>query len=242
MKVILSFFILFVFVLECIQLDAAENLNVNETQDICSEIKSSELKKRDTEAYKVENNRENQTEDGLFFEKINFESVTQIAHEVQKTYYPELNLFNFEVKLHEANAKKETSAAYFFWTSIDAKTFLKSPLKRKYQLIVHSDLFRDPPSETAIQGILVHEFQHVLDYVERKFPRLTLFFLNQFVLSSGYERKTDLKAFEKGAAPGILRYRCWLKEKLSPKDYKKKIEIYYSPEEISEWMKKNESV
>jgi len=91
----------------------------------------------------------------------------------------------------------------------------------------------------SIEAILVHEFEHIKDYDSMSSVKIGEMG-SKYALSkkfrSKYERQTDVKALRKGLGAGLIGYRNWIYEKLSPKQLLLKKRYYLTPEEIATWM------
>jgi len=149
--------------------------------------------------------------------------------------FPELQ--GVDIAVEEIRSKSD-----FFTSGYDPETILKKGPSRSYRVYVNPRLFESPPSEAAIQAALAHELTHILDYT-----RLSPVALEKFTLkyatgdNSKYERATDRGALERGYGCGLIEYRRWLYAHVSPATVAGKRRTYLTPEEIEEWMGKQEN-
>jgi hypothetical protein len=83
----------------------------------------------------------------------------------------------------------------------------------------------------------VHELEHIRDYTGWSSIRIAKHGLRYSFncdMRIGYECATDLRVLEFGLHQGLIDYRHWVYEKLTPKELKKKEKIYLTPREIEE--------
>lgn len=134
------------------------------------------------------------------------------------------------------------SDAYYLATWIKPKDIFKKASKRTYILRINKNLFDCPPPMNALEAIMAHELEHLRDYTKLNSMQL-LGLLTKVGLSkkfrTQYERATDLSAMQMGFPQGLIDYRLWIYERLTPKDLKTKKRYYWTPEEIQEWMSHN---
>lgn len=87
----------------------------------------------------------------------------------------------------------------------------------------------------ALEAIMVHELEHVVDYTGWSSARLIKHGA-KYSLSMkqkiNYERATDNKVLAKGLHEGLAQYREWIYQWLTPKELLSKRRIYLTPEEI----------
>jgi hypothetical protein len=80
---------------------------------------------------------------------------------------------------------------------------------------------------------LAHELVHSLYYKSKN--RLQLFGLISLIgtdFTLKFERRADLVAIERGYGEGLIKYREWLYQNISPKSVIEKKRDYFTPEEI----------
>lgn len=131
------------------------------------------------------------------------------------------------------------SDAYYLQAKPEIKSLLKKKQERKYFVEVNPKLYLCPPSMDALEAILVHEFEHVVDYEKMSALGIARFgakYGTSKKYRAKYERATDEKVLKKNLGLGLIGYREWIYSKLSPKDILIKKRYYYTPEEIDEWI------
>lgn len=132
------------------------------------------------------------------------------------------------------------SESTFLAANVDLSTAGNEPFERNYIIQINPLLLENPPSGGATVAILVHELKHILDYTEMsslEFAEFGLWYAQGDVAE--YERETDLFSMERGCAEGLIEFRLWLYEQISPETLEEKKENYYTPEEIQEWIEQN---
>ena len=151
----------------------------------------------------------------------------------QPAFYPELD----GVPLRFVELIDDAS---FFAANLDVTTLENPPLERQYQIQVNPLLLADPPTPAAAGAILVHELRHIADYTQMDATELGEFAVAYALGEVGdYERQTDLATLEHGCGEGLIGYREWLYERLTPEQEAAKRDTYYTPEEIEAWMADN---
>lgn len=167
-----------------------------------------------------------------------------LTQELIEFKYPELqNAW----ELGRIKFKSFQSRAYFLKTSFLAGQINCDRTKRTYSIDVNDSIYdtaQEPagaPSVEAIQGILAHELVHLVDYEKAGLGGTVRLGVNIVIHPSRIERATDEVAFLRGFAPGIKKYREWIYGKLTPKDLKRKMKRYYTPEEIDRWIDQHTS-
>lgn len=81
---------------------------------------------------------------------------------------------------------------------------------------------RTPPA--GLTAILVHKIQHVSDYLKMSSVEMVAFgarYASDKKFHTKYERETDTKTLIKGFGPGLIEFRLWVYQWLSPKELKK---------------------
>ncbi len=166
---------------------------------------------------------------------ISAEELRKIVDEVQLHHYPELNGISFPF----VDCKSEN---YFFQASVSKASLLKG--KKKYFIEVNKKLLNCPPSEAGLRAIITHELAHFRDYEKLRpsgLMKLGIHYTVSMSFRRGYERQTDLTAIHMGEGRGLIDYRLWLYERLSPKGLRLKKIYYLNPSEIESEMTKMNS-
>lgn len=159
---------------------------------------------------------------------ITLEEFNQTLQQVRDRYFMDLAAIKLSVVSF-------SSSAYFLQAQPSFGTMLREAHRRSYRLELNPRLLDCPPPEIGLESILVHELEHVRDYVSWTSPRLMGRGL-RYVLSGHYrdryERATDQKVLELGLGEGLAQYREWIYQWLGPKDLARKRRRYMTPEEI----------
>lgn len=158
--------------------------------------------------------------------------LTKMVNYTRSTYFKQISANN--IQLESFN-----SSEVYFQTQPVIKSLIGNTFFRKYKLQYNPKVFSCPPSRKAIQAILVHEFEHINDYFKSSVKELINFGIKYALLpnyKAKYERATDVKACKKGFAQGLIEYREWIYTQLTPKQLKKKQEIYLTPEELRDYL------
>lgn len=157
------------------------------------------------------------------------EIATVISH-VKEKYFPELAAVDVSIK-------EFSSDSYFLQAQPQVGSLLNKKEKRKYFVILNPKLYDCSPSQAALEAILVHEFEHIIDYESDSSVQIIgngLHYVLGKKYRANYERSTDLKAIKKGVAAGLIEYRQWLYLRLSEKALKLKLYYYLNPQEIKQ--------
>lgn len=161
--------------------------------------------------------------------KTSREEFAQLIQYVQNKYFSN-ELQNIEISIEEFQSKN-----YFLQAKPEVGTLFNKRDKRRYFIMLNSSLYECSPSLTALEGILVHEFQHIVDYQQSALGKF-IHFTKKYVLNkkfrANYEQETDMGAIFRGAGEGLIEFREWVYLRLSAKELKKKMEFYLSPVEI----------
>lgn len=155
---------------------------------------------------------------------------------LQTNQFPEL--LQTQIKIENF-----TSDAYFLQANLKVKTVFKKPNRRTYVVEVNQKLYDCPPSPEGLQAILVHELQHVSDYLKWNSAEMMTFAAKYGMnkkFRTRYERHTDERTLLKGFGPGLIEYRIWIYQWLSPRELQNKKRYYFTPEEIEIWMEENQ--
>jgi hypothetical protein len=164
--------------------------------------------------------------------KIGFDEFSQLVKQVQSRHFPQIPLESVVVTTFEAED-------YFLQAQPSVRTLIKNPEKRSYEIQLNLRLLTCSPGEEALEAILVHEFEHVMDYTQwssAKILKHGLRYIRSDSFRARYERETDEKTLRRGLGQGLKQYREWIYQWLTPEQLETKKRFYYSPEEIQEWM------
>lgn len=148
--------------------------------------------------------------------------------EVQSKYFPQLNGNQIRVTTFEAED-------YFLQAQPAKSTLLGSRHKRRYEVQLNLRLLECSPGEKALEAILVHELEHIVDYTRMSSAQILshgLRYVSDKKFRTKYERETDLKALKHQVHDGLVAYREWIYQWLSPKQLARKKQFYLSPDEI----------
>ena len=127
------------------------------------------------------------------------------------------------------------SKNYFLQAQPHKSSLLNNRENRIYEVQLNLNMLDCPPDEEALLAILVHELEHVLDYMNWSSGRIVshgIKYSLDFNFKVNYERATDQKVLTKGLSEGLALYREWVYQWLSKKQLIKKKVIYLTPEEI----------
>lgn len=147
-----------------------------------------------------------------------FKSLVQSSKD---QYFPELRKVKVSVSTFRSDA-------YFLQA--------RPNIKREYFIQLNLKLLECPPSEEALVAILVHELEHVKDYIgwsSAKLVKHGIVYSASMKVKIAYERQTDRKVLEKGLHSGLAGYREWVYQWLTPRELARKRRIYLTPEEIN---------
>lgn len=156
------------------------------------------------------------------------ENAEGLLQETRDRFFPELKSTRIRLDLFRSHA-------YFLQAQPIAKTLLKPRQHRRYHVQINQRLLDCPPSLDALQAIMVHELEHVVDYTHWNSARLLRHGIRYSTSLSQrirYERATDQKVLLKGLHEGLAQYREWVYQWLTPKELAAKRKIYLTPEEI----------
>ena len=162
------------------------------------------------------------------FPTIKREDFQRLVKEVKESHFPELEKTQVGISTF-------TSDAYFLQTQPVIKTLSEKTQNRQYNIELNTRLLDCPPSPEALEAILVHEFEHILDYTTWSSLKIISHGMH-YALSCdfkvSYERATDRKVLTKGLHQGLIEYRKWVYQWLSPEELVMKKAMYLTPEEI----------
>lgn len=150
------------------------------------------------------------------------------VEEVKEIYFSDFKDLSIIVTTFRSNA-------YFLQAQPKIKTLFQKRSRRVYEVQLNTKLLDCPPTEAGLEAILVHELEHIRDYTQWSSRRLInhgLKYSFNCDMRIGYERETDLRVLEFGLHEGLIDYRNWVYEKLTPKELIKKELIYMTPREI----------
>jgi len=159
----------------------------------------------------------------------NIEIVKQNVEKLINTHFKEL-------KISQIKVEPFNSPLYFFETDIKLQQLLKLAKNREYILRYNPKIFKqkDPISKLALNGILIHELQHIYDYYKMNLWQLSMFYFKYLTIDSfkaKYERDTDYKAALR-AKQDLLKYKIWHNRQLPPSILAKKEKYYLSIKEV----------
>lgn len=160
--------------------------------------------------------------------KMNLQQFTEILYRTRQVYFPELEREKIGISTFRSDA-------YFLQAQPEVKTLMGKKAKRKYNVQLNLKLLDCPPDEASLEAILVHELEHIKDYVgwsAAKILKHGLHYVSSLKFRAKYERETDMRVLKKGLNSGLAAYREWVYQWLTPKDYQIKRYIYLTPEEI----------
>jgi hypothetical protein len=160
--------------------------------------------------------------------KMTLEQFSELLHRTRDTYFPELENETIGISTFRSDA-------YFLQAQPEIKTLFGKKGNRIYNVQLNLKLLDCPPDEASLEAILVHELEHVKDYVgwsAAKISKHGLHYVTSLKFRAKYERETDMRVLNKGLNSGLAGYREWVYQWLTPKDYQKKRYIYLTPEEI----------
>lgn len=161
-------------------------------------------------------------------EKIDRSDVLQLMEKLRNEHFPMLKDTSIEIKEFDSDA-------YYLQTKPKILKLIGPKRKRVYFLEVNKNLYSCPPPAKGLEGILVHELEHINDYENMstvQIAALGIKYATSKKWRSEYERGTDLKAVKKGYAKGLSLYRKWIYPKLSEKELELKKYYYMTPEEL----------
>jgi len=161
---------------------------------------------------------------------ISMEEFRGRLQDVQERYFPEFKDLSIIVTTFRSDA-------YFLQAQPKIKTLFKKRSQRIYEVQLNTKLLDCPPTSAGLEAILVHELEHIRDYTGWSSIRIAKHGLRYSFncdMRIGYECATDLRVLEFGLHQGLIDYRHWVYEKLTPKELKKKEKIYLTPREIEE--------
>ncbi len=152
---------------------------------------------------------------------------------VVDTVYPQLQDYTLSLLAFD-------STEDFFRADVTIASLLTSAPNRTYRLRYNSELLKDPPSDLAVQGILVHELSHILDYTQdSSFQIIGIGLSSLCTDNADYEHHTDETALMLGFSKGLKAYRTWLYAHVAPEYLDKKKRVYYTSDEIDAWVAAN---
>ena len=158
-----------------------------------------------------------------------------LIEQIKNEHFPDLKDIDLQMKVLR-------SKAYFLQTFVKPTTIFRAPLKRTYGVQINEKVFECSPSHAAIKAILIHEIQHIQDYIGMgtfKFETFGIKYALNRKFRTRYERATDLAALKLGQAEGLKEYREWVYQWLNPRQLATKKRFYYTPEEIDQWVLDN---
>lgn len=149
----------------------------------------------------------------------------QVLIDIAERSFPEIKREKLRVKLF-----KSESSYFKARFSLCRYATLR---KMRHNVYVNPAAFQRMLPDIAFEAVLAHELAHIAYYTRKN--RLQLFGLVRLVRGSstaGFERKADLDAISRGFGKGLIVYRRWLYEQITPEEEISKRKIYFSPDEI----------
>jgi len=157
--------------------------------------------------------------------------IEEIIYDVTSRFFPGLLSRSIEVK-------EFSSDAYFLQAKPKISTLIGQREKRKYFIEINKKLYECSPGKIALEGIIAHELTHINDYDSMSVPQiigLAAKYTSKRARAE-YERNTDRHVVQEGLGEGLIEYRNWIYQQLSPNELKLKRFYYLTPEEIAELM------
>lgn len=159
---------------------------------------------------------------------MSLDNFTALVHEVKGRFFPELKTINVGVATFRSDA-------YFLQAQPVVVSLLGRKKNRRYNVQLNLKLLECPPTIEALEAILVHELEHVVDYLPMSATKIASHGLH-YIMSKKfhrfYERSTDCKVLDRGLHHGLIEYRNWVYQWLNPRELQTKRKIYLTPEEI----------
>jgi hypothetical protein len=153
--------------------------------------------------------------------------IEKLTNQAINQYYPHLK----DVKIKFSPFK---SREYFFQTDINKLFLFQNKKKRTYYIEYNVSLMSCAPSDQALMSILIHELEHISDYEKLNNTELLKLFSSLLDPHSrqDFERKTDEVVIDYHETQGLLEFRKWMNERLTPKQIAKKEFYYFSVLEL----------
>lgn len=137
-----------------------------------------------------------------------------------------------EIKTEKLKIKLFHSESNFFKARFSICRYLTFQ-RMRHNVYVNPVVLERKLPEVALEAVLAHELSHVAYYTRKnRFELLGLVRLLNGKATVEFERKADLDAIGRGFGEGLIAYRRWLYQQISPKEEAAKRKIYFSPAEI----------
>jgi len=159
------------------------------------------------------------------------QEIEEIILQITSKYFPNLSSQNILVK--EFN-----SDAYFLQAKPKISTLVGRRKARKYFVEINKKLYDCSPGKMALESIIAHELIHINDYDRMTVPQI-IALAGKYASKKArakYERDTDKHVVQEGLGEGLIQYRRWIYQQLTPKELSLKRYYYLTPEEITELM------
>lgn len=174
------------------------------------------------------------------------------SNDIQVVFQDLIDEYFHALKNIEISIKYFDDDAYFF--AAGTGNVLKGKAKRKYSIKVSKAILDGrvcAPPPKAVRSIMAHELFHIQDYVEKGFFKMIGLGVKYLPLNRRarikYERLTDKRVLELGynkqdqdLIDGLAEYRHWVYKPLNKRQLKVKKKMYFSPEDIENWLSEKE--
>lgn len=138
-----------------------------------------------------------------------------------------------DIKPEKIKIKSFRSSDSFFKARFSLGRFLTFR-RMRHLVYVNPEAFDRSIPENGFRAILAHELAHVAYYTRKnRLQLLGLVRLTGSSARSGFERKADLDAIQRGYGKGLIEYREWLYKQISSDQVAVKKKVYFSPPEIT---------
>jgi hypothetical protein len=165
----------------------------------------------------------------FFLISLTHDDLSQSLERVRSKSFSDLQ--KVQIELRPAVMK-----ASFFAT--DVENVLHPWKDRVYVIEYHPKILEVPPSSLAIEAVLAHELMHLQDYSQFSWLDLASLALRyrfgEQEYRAKFERNTDRRVVAMGYRQGLLEYRQWMYQQLTPEQVSEKRILYLTPEELSE--------
>ncbi len=169
--------------------------------------------------------------------KSSLEEISQMVESIIEKDFPSLSELYHDQSISIKLFKSKTA---YLKTDITPRSsfFFKKKDDLNYSIDINKKLFKCSPQPEALEAILVHELSHISDYIEMDNKKKIFSFVVKYLISkkynTRYERSTDMVAIKRGYKEGLILYREWIYQQLTPKQLRTKKKRYYTPEEMKE--------
>lgn len=148
---------------------------------------------------------------------------------------------------YRINVEVTESDEYYLRSAPDPLTVLRPAPKRTYVMYANPRLFDRSfgPSANALDAIITHELNHILDYTHMNTVQLAEFgaqYALNYTFLVAYEHETDHRVLQLGKGAALAAYRSWIYSVLDARERATKKVEYYTPAEIAVWSSRNRGV